>query len=45
MFIGFLKLMKDDKTERSQGKALFLTGFIIISVALLIGFSVCSGMM
>jgi len=44
MFIGFIKLMKGDERSKSQGKALFLTGFIIIALALLIGFSICSGM-
>lgn len=44
MFLGFLKLLKGDEKSKAQGKTLFLIGFIIIALALLIGFSVCSGM-
>jgi len=43
MFIGFLKLLKNDEKSKAQGKAFFLTGFIIVALALLIGFSICSG--
>lgn len=43
MFIGFLKLSQNDEKARAQGKTLFLTGFIIVVLALLIGFSICSG--
>lgn len=44
MFFGFLKLLKDDEKSKAQGKTLFLIGFIIVALALLIGFSICSGM-
>jgi len=44
MFIGFIKLLKGDERSKAQGKTLFLIGFIIIALALLIGFSICSGM-